>query len=248
MEPHIYKGIKAKAILVLSIALFCFSSGEAQNSKWSLGISLGPNLVSLKTTTPVRNNLRPGFRSWSGMQVDYKLSKRLSLLGSLAFERKGGRIPHVVFVDSITGNTTGEVTLFLNYNYISLPVLLQYKIRKQVLGIPIHFIAGAGIYGGLWVDRVYRIRGENVRDSVITMGITHDQRIDWGFSASAAVEIPFTKKLKAHMRILVNNGVYNFNLDAFQSAPLFHLSGNLIFGISYRLGQMKKKNQGVSPE
>jgi Outer membrane protein beta-barrel domain len=248
MRHPVDKPKSLRQIFLLAILVISYGMGVAQSARWGVGMIGGPNIALLQTTGPLRTALKPAFRSSTGLQLECRLKQHWWLLGVPTFERKGSRLTQLVLVDPATGNTTGLVTPYLNYGYVSFPLLLQYKGSKSLLRHPIHLMAGFGVYAAALVSRVDLIRGDNIRDSVLGKGFVHDKRLDFGLSASLGVEFPIAQNFSVNLRALASKGIYNFNIDAFSNTRLFHQVGNLLVGISYtpRQGQASGAKLGTS--
>lgn len=238
--------MKKRIVVTFAILMGCYGLSNAQGSPFSVGLSIGPNITRLNTKDEIQSIFKPGNRLFSSANVEYKITQRLFVQADIAYELKGVKMPHMIFVDSL-GNTTGEVTLHLNYGYISLPVLLNYKFTTQVAGQNCGVVIGAGVYGGLLVNRTERIKGYNVKDSLLHSGIVYDDKVDFGLSLNAALEYPVSKRITINPRVLLNYGIHNIiDKPQFNNIhPGYNVSRNValnfLIGAKYNLPPKKKR-------
>jgi hypothetical protein len=233
-----------KKLFISLILTSIFFSGYAQENRYSLGIYAGPNRVSIVSGNSLLNEIfEPGYRSIIGLNSAINLNKRLSLQADFAYERKGVNLFEMFYIDTNTGDNTGLVTTHFMYDYITIPIMINYKfIKTKIEGRPVDFNIGLGFYNSILAKRTEMLKGENINDTVVSLVYMKPKRHDAGLSFNLGVNVLVTQNIDVNIRLLQNVGVKNINAGAFDfTEELYNLSYNLLFGVNYKFGKMRKK-------
>lgn len=123
-----------------------------------------------------------------GVTVTYKLFPKLSLAPGILFEQKRATL-HLPYQDS--NGTTIAASEKINYNYLSLPVLLEFHpFRKD------HIFINGGMYTGYLMNAKAKItltnNGEN-SDIKEDVQINNFKRLVFGLGIGGGINIPVKK-------------------------------------------------------
>ena len=172
---------------------------------------------------------KPGLTA--GVSFQYNFNPRLSLLATLSYQEKGGKAPPVIVILDSIGTSTGGVTPFLNYYYLTLPVLLQYTIGKKV-----KYHIAAGPYFSYLLARKDIIRGDNIDPMTLSKSRDLDQPIDLGGTIAIGISIPIRKNVTFSVDGRSDIGFYNTcKIGNDEIHTIKNRTIGLILGVQYNL-------------
>ncbi|SRR5260221_2026894 len=172
-------------------------------------ILAGPSIASIRY-----GNLHPGDQPRTtigfgvGIQTRYIISNRFQLVGSILFERKGGKqVDDVGTYDSVTqihGVVKGASTYVDRYDYLTLPILINYLISQKRsfkigLGPYVAYLLKARIS---WEDTVSHFKYTLYETS-------NYSKMDAGISTAFEVDVRSNKKYIASVKLTTNWGLVN---------------------------------------
>jgi hypothetical protein len=210
-------------IFVLSITVsFLFSSElKAQINKFEFGVEASPSFTFLKGSRIEK--YYNGTLGFSGsITFQYNWGKRIALRTNIAYERKGGE-GEFDFTDNY-GASIGKGVVNLNFDYLTIPVLVRYTFGKRVK----YFING-GSYFSYLIKQTLVFKGANSDGE--SNNTSSYNRLDVGISLGIGLQYPINEKLILSSEIRGNMGLAN----ALPNGDLKVNSVNLLLGIAYRL-------------
>jgi hypothetical protein len=210
-------------IFVLSITVsFLFSSElKAQINKFEFGVEASPSFTFLKGSRIEK--YYNGTLGFSGsITFQYNWRKRIALRTNIAYERKGGE-GEFDFTDNY-GASIGKGVVNLNFDYLTIPVLVRYTFGKRVK----YFING-GSYFSYLIKQTLVFKGANSDGE--SNNTSSYNRLDVGISLGIGLQYPINEKLILSSEIRGNMGLAN----ALPNGDLKVNSVNLLLGIAYRL-------------
>lgn len=226
--------------IILSVPL---SSKEMQ---YSLGGYLGLNRVRIMSGASwLDEAFEPNYRSNMGVSFALNIQKRLFIQADFAYEKKGTNLFDIIYYDPNTGNNTGIVTTQLRFDYLTFPILLNYKYLQAFVGSKaFNFNLGLGIYNSFLVRQSEMLRGDNIRDTFVGVSYIRPKKHDIGLSFNLGFNFQVTEKAEISLRVLNNIGVKNINpSDFFFGEEIYNNSYNLLLGFNYRFERKPKKIQ-----
>lgn len=192
-----------KQPLLLLLMTAVTSQLYAYNSKWRIGLQAGPNRVSL-TGSPALSELKSDIRWGGGVMLQYNMGAHVSVRADVGYERKGAKGQNTIVIINTAGNTTGEVTPYLHYDYATFAMLVQYTLGKKV-----RYFVNAGPYIGYLVSRKDVVKGDNTEPLVMMNSREYDQPLDYGLSLGLGAQLPVSKKISFSIEAKNNIGIYN---------------------------------------
>lgn len=216
------------ALFMLAISHKRVLASDHKN-KTELSVEAGPNIVSLRGSAPLsatKKNVR-----WSaGVSIVYNFNRKFSIRTIIAYERKGAKLPNTIGVIDSVGTSVGEVTPYLNYDYITLPIHIRY-----ITGRRIKYFGCAGPYIGYLINREDVIRGENVRPFVPYKGKEFDKSWDLGLTTGIGILIPVNKQFYCSFEVRNNLGLLNVNRKKQYVNTVKTNAFNVLLGVTYQL-------------
>ncbi|MHB1279097.1 MAG: porin family protein [Bacteroidia bacterium] len=220
--------IKSIVTLILTCTLALPIS--AQQNKLTIGLEGGPALIDLRGGD-LGNIADPTIGFSGGLTCQYNFQKVLSLRTGFSYERKGAVISGIPFKDA--NGQAGTLSLHLNFDYFTVPVLLRANFGKKV-----NFFLNAGPFFG------YLIKQQDSPTSISgsakyyprnnTSGYHH---FDAGIASGLGFSVPVNSKLVFSLEIRNNTGLYKIGKPVNNQIPLIKTtSTNLLIGIAYKFG------------
>ena len=213
-----------KSFLFLSIAilfLFC-NQLNAQTNKFELGVEVSPSFTFLKGNDFIEKMYNGTLGYSGGISFQYNCGKRIALRTNIAYERKGGE-GEFEFTDNY-GASIGKGIVNLNFDYLTIPVLLRFTFGKRVK----YFING-GSYIGYLINQTLVFKGANSNGEINNTASYNS--LDAGISFGTGLQYPIKEKIYLSSEIRGNLGLYN----TIPGGDTKVNSVNLLFGIAYRL-------------
>jgi len=201
--------------LILSAIMF------GQDSKVHLGVELGPSFRALLNVESELNSI--GYSA--GLFLQYDLSNRFAIKAIPSFERKGNVTSFIV--TSNMGQVLETHNLFVDFDYLVLPVLLNFYLDKKN-----HFFVNVGPYLGYLLQSKVSVKEfiENIND---IPSLTMEEDIDYGISAGIGGNITLTEKYNLAIAIRRNEGLQDFRLNNYFETR--NRTFNLLFTFVYKL-------------
>lgn len=215
-----------KHILILILTAAFALPIAAQGYKYNIGIEGGPGLIHLRGDGL---GLNPGIGFSGGATFQYNFPKVMALRTGLGFERKGAQSYDITICDD-AGNALGITQLRLNYDYITLPLLLRANFGKKVT-----LFVNAGVYFGCLIqERSVAIESFGRPNIASANNASAYQRFDTGLSSGLGLVVPVKSRLLLTLEARNSTGLYNINKVVDRAVKTSATS--LLIGVAYRLG------------
>lgn len=157
-----------------------------------------------------------------GIAFQHNWGKGIALRTNIAYERKGGE-GEFEFTDKY-GASIGKGIVNLNFDYLTIPVLLRFTFGKRVK----YFING-GSYIGYLIKQTFVFKGTNI--DYESNNTASYNSLDAGISLGTGLQYPMNEKWFLSSEIRGNMGL--FSTTPFGDTKVN--SVNLLLGIAYRL-------------
>lgn len=221
-----------KKYVLISILYISAISGFAQNHKFTLGISGGPNYSFLKNNTIEKNHDNAIFCFSSGFTLNYTFSKLLSIETGIGLEQTGSITDY--YSMNIDGLHLGEFRYLKHYNYLVFPILLKTSIGDKII-----FFTNTGCF----ISHLTSAQGINqtTYKPNYQSDITNcTNRTNYGITIGIGLSFPLTNRIGFSAEIRNNIGMCNIvkNIPPSFSNEKTN-SINLLVGIKYHLKQRK---------
>lgn len=213
--------------LLFAICLVTFiSNGVLAQNKMRFGFNGGLTYSSFRGNKAAED-LDPAFDFLVGVSFEYELKDKLSLLANLSYDRKTAAGTPNGFIPNPEDPANGNINAEANYQYITLPILLKYKI-----GAKKSFYANGGLFVGYLLKSKTHDDYYNTTDNTTSSNTKLDAGVVLGFGKNF--------KLKNNQEIIIelreNLGLTNtskVNVSGGNSVKTNSL--NLILGYSLGL-------------
>lgn len=212
------------------IGLVIFTTGMAygQTSSVEIGIEAGPSLISLKGNDAIDNYHKATIGFSAGLLLQYNFKKIISLRTNIAYERKGSIVKSEA--TNIYGNSLGEMTTNINFDYLTLPILV-----RATFGESVQYFVNAGPYFGYLTKQTFE-RKDDTNISTTTDNTFNDKRFDVGISTGLGLAIPIKTKYSVSFEIRNNLGLYNVSeVPVVNNGSIKTNSTNFLLGFAYKL-------------
>jgi hypothetical protein len=124
--------------ILLFLPLLSFGQEAQKDSKFDLGFYMLPEINGLITGNPIgREATRNQFGGAAGLNVEYRLTSKISLRTGLGFGIRNYEHVHegLIFNSDISPNegmiSESSIVSNINYSEIQLPLLFQYNINSN---------------------------------------------------------------------------------------------------------------------
>ena len=214
--------------MIFLVLAFCPTYG--QTNKYEYGIEGGPSLISLHGNQVISefHNSTIGFSS--GLFFQYNFKKIISLRTNLAYERKGSTIKGKALDDS--GNSLGDVRGNLNFDYLTLPILVRATFGKRIM-----YFVNTGPYLGYLLKQTIVSRGEKIPTTTKDDTSLY-KKIDLGVSAGLGLLVPYKQHFAFSLEVRNNLGLYNISPElVINGGSIKTNSTNLLLGLVYNFGE-----------
>lgn len=220
-----------KRIINLIISCALASTIFAQQNKFNVGVEGGPSLINIRGDA-FGDYANPSIGFIGGITLQYNFPKLLSLRTNVSYERKGTQISNIWYKAS-SGNEVYANKLRLNFDYISVPVLLRANFGKKV-----DFFLNAGAFFGYLLQEKEISVGELGEPRIFSVVQTSKfYRFDTGVTLGCGITVPVKNKLLLSVELRNNTGLYNIDKPDIYNSPVINTSStNLLLGIAYKLG------------
>lgn len=168
----------------------------------------------------------------AGISCQFNFKNHWSLRGILSYEKQGFRGPETIGVeDSLTGASFGLVSPFINWNYLKMPVLIQYTLGKSI-----KYQFGIGPYFAYLLNHKDKIRGENIKTMVVYKERGDISTIDAGVTFNLGILYPIKPKFSCFINVRYDWGLYNIlRPGTANSISIKNRSIGLLLGMQYSL-------------
>ncbi|MGN6476063.1 MAG: porin family protein [Flavipsychrobacter sp.] len=231
MMIKIPSSVKKAALFCMVLLCIQYAAIGKPAHKFIIGVAGGPGLVTLRGSSILRQ-LKSNQGWQAGATMQYAFGKHWSVRTGLSYERKGAKEPDVIVILDSMGTSSGQVTPRLRYDYLTLPLQLQYSIGKKV-----RYYAGAGVYVAYLVSRTDIIKGANIKPMVMFDSRAYDYNFDCGLSFSAGIMLPVYKRFLASLELRDNIGMFNTvkipTIVGVDNAKT--RAAAIVFGVQYKL-------------
>ncbi len=200
-------------------------AAQAQSNKFSYGIEAGPSITTLYGNRYIETIDNASLGYLLGMRFQYHFSETRSLKSGFGFERKG-LVDNIQTTDQL-GNPIGDVKYQLNFNYLTLPLLVQFGFGEKIKSF-----WNAGPYVGYLLNQewVYRVTPEARGDNT-----SNFKRIDLGFTLGIGVTLPLDNHFSISSELRNNLGLYNTSaLPVRNDGKIQTFSSVVCLGLTYR--------------
>ena len=191
-------------IRTLLSTLLLLASGATvfgQASQFEVGIAGGPSFILLRGNNIIDNIHEPSIGFAAGGSFQWNISRILSLKTNPAFERKGS-MAFIPLTDP-DGNDAGVGRNYLNYDYITLPVM-----AVATFGRGFRYFVNGGPYVGYLIQQISTFRAENFPRGTF-IGTSQNKRIDFGVSMGMGMSVPLSPLCNFSLEVRENMGLIN---------------------------------------
>lgn len=215
--------MKKVRFFLSGIFLFASLSFFAQPA---IGIEGGPNYSFLRGNDNISELTDPLLGFTAGFAFQYHFSDLLSIRTGPSFERKGCSQTYTVPAYGPGGLNTTEEKLHVNFDYVTLPVLVRASFGDQF-----RFFVNAGPYVG------YLLNQTSV-DHTKKKYVNTDsyKKLDYGVSGGLGIAIPIGDQFDFNVEIRDNFGLADVNDTPVASNVMMHNCTSLLVGFTYILG------------
>ena len=213
--------------LLFAICLVAFiNNGVLAQSKMRFGFNGGLTYSSFRGNKAAEE-LDPAFDFLVGVSFEYQLKDKFSLLANLSYDRKTAAGTPSGFIPSPEDPATGNINAEANYQYITLPIVLKYKI-----GAKQSFYTEGGLFVG------YLLKSQTHEDYYNTTDDTTNlnEKLDAGLVLGFGKNFKFKNNQEIIVELRENLGLLNtskVNVSGGNSVKTNSL--NLILGYSFGL-------------
>lgn len=216
-------------IIFLLISVGATTVLFAQQNKFDIGIEGGPSRTFLRGNDFTEEYTDPKTGFSGGISLQYNFPKIFSIRTNLAFERKGS-LSKGTFINTDEGSE-GEFIAHLNYEYLTLPVLIRAGFGNKV-----KYFVNAGPFLG------YLMKHEIITKAAGYPTLTNEytnyyKQFDAGITAGLGVTIPIKEKIYISCEIRNNLGFLNISkVPVVNDGTIKTNSTNLLVGLAYKFG------------
>jgi len=189
----------------------------------------GPSVVFMRGNDVIKQLHKPNVRGSAGLFFQYNFKKIASLRTSIFYERKGSFVRGSYFDDY--GNETGKLTINLNYDCLTFPILVRTTFGKKV-----QFFLNAGPFLGYLIRYSQYVKSDIYPTATYDV-TSHAKRFDAGISTGGGFVIPV--KTQFAISFEVRNNLALYNVSKFLGVSNVNAqtnSTNFLFSFTYKLG------------
>lgn len=225
-----------KQILFIILTLLITGSVFSQNSKFSIGIDLGPNYSYFKRNSFDKNSNHPIFRFSSGLSFNYNISKYFSVETCLSYEQKGDITDyyHTDLATAFPPFNYDEWRYSSRFSYLTNPIFLKVTFGKKF-----KYFVNAGGYIS------YLLSKKTIRQSKYFPEQKYDypdypnayiKNYDYGIIAGIGVSRSIKERIAISVELRNNIGICDI-MDQEKGWDYKEIlktnSFNLLFGLKY---------------
>ncbi len=208
---------------VILLIFFSFQSIPGRSQKLSIGIEGGAGMKFIYHKHIFEESIKPGIGFSGGAFVRYDFFEKLALKTGLSFERKGA------FYKTFSAET-GHYSENLNFNYLTIPILLQTRFGKRV-----QFFLNIGPYFGFMISATHVMNWRD-KDEHYTADMTkYQKRFDIGIATGFGLEVPIAKVFFLSFEIRNNLGLFNLINQENVNSKTMNNTTIALCGFGYRI-------------
>lgn len=202
-------------------ALLISASAYTQSSKLNIGVYGGAGI----SNTMMFSFDNPGFGYDGGLQLEYNISKKLSLVSGMGYERISSMLKFDIN-DSL--NNPQPFTFNNRFNFITIPLLARVNFGSKM-----KFFINAGPSFNYLVSQ--KSKSVNNTDNT-TYNSTNTElfnRLEMALEIGAGMSYPISEKISISMELRNKTGLTNIRKSELSTQKTFSLLLN--FGVNYSL-------------
>lgn len=219
--------MKKNTTFIFSILFY--ASIFSQSNSSSIGVTIGPSIVSLRGNEIIKKFHEPRFSYSTGIFYKQKIKNKISLIYEFNYENKGsitkGKLNNL--------NNPIEIVAFdikNKYDYINLPILFNYCFGNKE---NIYTNIGPFVSCLIKAKSNYNYPINNLYSNDNTKSF---KKIDYGFSIGLGYKIFNFNKFSLNAELRNNLGLNNISkLKVVYDGTIMTNSTNLLFILSYPL-------------
>lgn len=216
-----------KKTLYLLFVFFVISHSWAQYRQ-RYGITVGPNYSKFRgmDVSGVDYSYAPGLSL--GIAYEYYLKENLSIKTNFFYENKKSKaVGELQMRQEVDSSPTVTETVVYSYQYITLPVMIQYHFKKAK-----GFFVNGGIFMGYLLDSEAKGEGDNALYASVTdftsSTFEYNNKFDFGFVLGAGKAFQLNPKNHLVVEVRNSHGVFQTNKNN-------TFDGNIVRSNSYAL-------------
>lgn len=206
---------------MIMFALLISASAYTQSSKLNIGVYGGAGI----SNTMMFSFDNPGFGYDGGLQLEYNISKKLSLVSGMGYERISSMLKFDIN-DSL--NNPQPFTFNNRFNFITIPLLARVNFGSKM-----KFFINAGPSFNYLVSQ--KSKSVNNTDNT-TYNSTNTElfnRLEMALEIGAGMSYPISEKISISMELRNKTGLTNIRKSELSTQKTFSLLLN--FGVNYSL-------------
>lgn len=206
---------------MIMFALLISASAYTQSSKLNIGVYGGAGI----SNTMMFSFDNTGFGYDGGLQLEYNISKKLSLVSGMGYERISSMLKFDIN-DSL--NNPQPFTFNNRFNFITIPLLARVNFGSKM-----KFFINAGPSFNYLVSQ--KSKSVNNTDNT-TYNSTNTElfnRLEMALEIGAGMSYPISEKISISMELRNKTGLTNIRKSELSTQKTFSLLLN--FGVNYSL-------------
>lgn len=178
-----------KNIYILLFTIIIFNNVNAQDSKLVIGVAFSPTFSSLRSSE-AEDSLVSNLGISPGLNIEYFFNTHISLRTGLSYNQKGALYKEIQLTDD-TGQSNGVADSNLNFDFISLPILISYykNVNKSV-----NLYINGGIFIGIPLNHEYTYMSDDNPPVEKSFESWDSEKVDFGLLFGIGVYIPINSK------------------------------------------------------
>lgn len=217
-------------IFFFVLASGTFSSLQAQNSMFDLGLEGGPNLSTLIGSSDIQHDFHPKIGASGGFIFQYNFKNFLSLKTGFSYQQKGILVKNDPFGWGLN-NPIGDANVKTSLDYVTFPILV-----KATFGEKVRFFANAGPYAGYLVGKQDYV--DFAGKKLTTRGDFSDVN-RWDFGAVVGVGVTIPIRTYWEISIDLRNYIGMADITRSNTSKYYTNTTDLRIGVAYKLGFYK---------
>lgn len=215
--------------LLLIVFMFGTVLVFGQTKGFSVGLEAGPSLRLVKGNKIINSISDPALGFSGGMMLQYRFTRLVAIRTGVSFERKGYKVDGTR-TDTNGVPIEGGVTIYSNFDYIVLPLLVNFSFGERV-----RLFVNIGAYTGYLVKQSEVIKPDGIFPA--TDNTPFFKEFDYGLVSGVGSEIPLKENLSLTLEIRNNLGLTPINdYEIYNDEDLKLNSTAFLFGVVYRFG------------
>jgi len=210
-----------KKSLIIMFTLLMSVSAYTQSGKINVGVYGGAGISS----TMMFSYQKAGFGYEGGLQLEYNIYKRISLISGIAYEKMSS-IDKIDFNDTL--NNPQSFTYNHRFDFITIPLLMRVNFGSKMK----IFINAGPSFNYLVYQEGKTIDNINNTTSISSY-IDHYDRIEMAIEVGAGVSYPVSDKITMSIELRNKTGLTNISKEDMATQKTMSLLLHL--GINYYL-------------